>query len=118
MLHILGLCFPWAGKYVIDQHNEGAVLCHGRVTMPFSDPPEQILHAWVEHNGLCLDWQTMEAGCGGIYQGKGYPIGIFYELYTPDPVVKYDYSEALDMLVSQTHWGPWHARFNLFVDAA
>jgi len=99
-----GLCFKWANQQAI---KNDAIVVHGIVTDPLSNPPHSYPHAWIEVNGVVKDWQTMEAGCGGIYRGKGYPIDVFYELFQPQDVVKYEAHEAVTKLLATAHHGSW-----------
>lgn len=80
---------------------------HGVVQQPFSpDPP--YVHAWIEKpDGTLQDWQTMEAGHGGNWMGKGFPKELFYELYSPQQVKEYSAHEALENRKSYGHCGPW-----------
>lgn len=106
-----GQCFSWAAKYAID-HPDSKV-CHAVVTAPCSRPPHRYVHGWVEHNGLCLDWQTMVAGHGGPkFCGIGYPIDVFYALFSPENTIEYTPTEALRLMTAQGHWGPWVTDFD------
>lgn len=75
-----------------------------------SDPPHRYLHAWIEDNGYVYDWQTMEAGHGGVYRGRGFPRDVFYELFQPEDTVRYSWEQALANLVRHGHHGPWDER--------
>lgn len=99
-----GDCFRWA---VQDAAEQGGTVVHGVVTEPSSSPPHRYEHAWVERGGTVFDWQTMEAQHGGKYRGKGYPLDVFYELYTPEGVVKYTAGEAVGEAARTGHYGPW-----------
>jgi hypothetical protein len=102
----LGDCYRWAWKYLL--HNDNATLVHGTIQQPLASNQKKIRHAWIEHNGKVLDWQTMESGFGGIYKGKGYPIDAFYETWSADPEKKYDFDGMLAGLKENGHYGPWH----------
>lgn len=106
-----GLCFPWANRYASER---GGVVVHGLVTEPLSDPPHRYLHAWVEDNGYVYDWQTMEAGHGGIYRGRGWPREAFYDVFQPEHMVRYSWEQALANLVRQGHHGPWEETLEEF----
>ena len=56
---------------------------------------------------MVYDWQTMRAGHGGKFSGKGYPITTFYELYSPKNVQKYTQEQALILSIKNKHFGPW-----------
>ena len=107
----LGRCYPWAYKYL--QKHPDAVLVHGTVSEPFGSK-KRIDHAWIVHNGLVKDWQTMEAHMGGIYAGKGYPWPVYRELWSARPEAEYT-DETIDEALRQCvidegrwHYGPWH----------
>lgn len=108
-----GDCFRWAYRQI--QADPGSLLVHGVVTAPFSDPPHSFPHAWIEKGGLVQDWQTMVAGHGGKYEGKGYPKDVFYALWSPREVRKYDQLEAAKEALKSSggrkkggqHYGPW-----------
>lgn len=101
---LCGLCFPWAFKRVQEY---GGTLVHGIVTSPLSDPPHEYSHAWLELGGKVFDWQTMEAGHGGKYNGKGWPVKTFYKVFQPKNLSKYDQDEAVVKLLKEKHYGPW-----------
>jgi hypothetical protein len=109
-----GLCYPWAYKYVM-KHPD-AILVQGTTVVPFEKPVRKIKHAWVEHRGKAMDWQTMKAGYGGHWRGKGYPLAKFYEIYKPTNMRRYTQKEANEALLSSRggvetggpHFGPWH----------
>lgn len=109
---MIGQCFPWAQNYATK--NDGCIVCHGIVTEPCSSPPKQYVHAWIEHNGLCLDWQTMVAGCGGNFRGQGYPKDIFYELFKPHTIHTYCQERVLVLSLQTGHSGPWDSDFDRF----
>lgn len=99
-----GLCFPWAWRDVFDN---GGTLVHGMVTTPQKRPRHSYAHAWVERDGKVYDWQTMKAGHGGRHRGKGYPRDLFYDLYEPEEVRRFDQEEAMVNLPRYGHYGPW-----------
>tara|TARA_R110000803_G_scaffold184881_1_gene247199 strand:+ start:127 stop:486 length:360 start_codon:yes stop_codon:yes gene_type:complete len=101
-----GDCYRWAWKYVL-KHDD-AIMVHGTIQQPFSSDKKKINHAWVEHNGKVMDWQTMEAMYGGIYQGKGYPSDVFYETWSAIAEKEYDFDGILEGLKNNGHYGPWH----------
>lgn len=101
-----GQCYKWAYNEVV---KNGGILVHAEVTAPFSEPPHRYDHAWVERDGTVYDWQTMEAGHGGKFRGKGYPIKTYYELYQPRDITRYDATEARIAAVSSGHSGPWES---------
>lgn len=93
-----------------------AILVQGTTVIPFEKPVQKIGHAWVEHRGKAYDWQTMEAGYGGKFRGKGYPIEVFNEIYKPTGTRRYTQEEAIVALLKSRggdvsggpHYGPWH----------
>jgi hypothetical protein len=111
-----GLCYPWAFEYVM-KHPD-ATLCQGTTVIPLHKPETKIGHAWVTHRGKVMDWQTMEAGYGGNWRGRGYPEDIFHRLYKPTNVRCYDKEQALIAMAKSrggletggSHYGPWHGK--------
>lgn len=101
----LGQCYDWAFAYA--RKHPGATLVHGTVTEPFSRPPHNFGHAWIVHEGTVYDWQCMEAGCGGNWNGIGYPLTIFMNLFSPRKTTKYTPEEALLLANRTGHHGPW-----------
>ena len=109
---VCGDCYRWAFNSVTES---GGTLVHGMVSEPFSSPVKKYLHAWVERGGKVYDWQTMEAGHGGKWSGKGYPIRTFYELFSPSRMTRYTSREATRKAMSSSggrvrgglHFGPW-----------
>lgn len=100
----LGDCYRWAYNYV---YKHGKALLHqGYVTPPLSNDPA-FQHAWVTHNGLVKDWQTMVAGFGGNYCGRGYPEAAYAELWNPTRVRTFTQEEALIACERAGHYGPW-----------
>jgi len=104
---VLGRCYAWALEYL--RQHPGATLVHGTVTEPFSRPPRSFPHAWIVHEGTVYDWQCMEAGCGGKWNGIGYPLAVFLNLFAPTRTWKYNQEEALILMVKTGHSGPWPA---------
>jgi hypothetical protein len=100
----LGDCYRWAYHYVLK--NPSAILYQGEVKPPLSDDP-YFQHAWVVHDGIVKDWQTMLAGFGGKFMGKGYPKAVFEELWQPRKVTTYTRREMLEAAVKSEHYGPW-----------
>jgi hypothetical protein len=103
----LGQCYAWALAYL--RRHPGATLVHGTVVEPFSNPPHRFLHAWIVHEGTVLDWQCMEAGCGGNWNGIGYPLTVFLNLFDPIRTKKYTQEQAADLFRKTGHSGPWPA---------
>ena len=101
---VCGLCYEWAYR---DVQDHGGVLVQGTVTEPLSSPPSKYLHAWVERGGKVYDWQTMVQGQGGKFRGRGFPRKIFYELFQPERMKRYDDEQAMIALVRHRHYGPW-----------
>ena len=100
----LGDCYRWAYQYVIK--NPTAVLHQGLVTAPHSsDKPFE--HAWIEHNGVIKDWQTMVAGYGGKFRNKGYPKRTWDLLWKPENVKTFTVDEARAESLRYGHYGPW-----------
>lgn len=103
-----GNCYPFAYRFIADSEwDTDVTLVHGTVSEPFTDPPHEYLHAWIEKEGVVYDWQTMEASHGGQYSGKGYPKSVFYELFDPKNMTKFDKEQALINLARNGHYGPW-----------
>lgn len=103
----LGDCYRWAYNYIF-KHGT-ALLHHGYVNSPFSKNPA-FPHAWVTHNGLVKDWQTMVAGFGGKFRGLGYPEAVYAELWHPTRVHTFTQEEALIAAGRSEHYGPWTAK--------
>tara|TARA_Y100000034_G_C6837139_1_gene378429 strand:+ start:202 stop:1218 length:1017 start_codon:yes stop_codon:yes gene_type:complete len=101
-----GQCFPWAYEYI--NENPDAMLLHGYVTEPLSDPPKRYWHGWVIHNGIVKDYQTMVEGHGGRFAFKGYPVALWMSLYKPWDVEEYERDEARAARAYCRHVGPWH----------
>ena len=98
----VGECYRWAGKYITSTGR--GVLVHATVHDLWDGHAYQ--HAWIEDNGKCLDWQTMEVG-SSKYGKKGWPKEEFYGAYKPINIKRYDENKATTMLVKNKHWGPW-----------
>jgi len=100
----LGDCYRWAYLYVVNHPK--AVLHQGLVTAPYSDlPPYE--HAWVEHDGVVKDWQTMVAGYGGKFRFRGYPERTWEALWKPERVKMFSREEAMAEMSRTGHYGPW-----------
>lgn len=94
---------------MMDNHNSGdIVLVHAYVNDPWFKGLNYA-HGWIEEDGLVKDWQTIENG-SSKYAGKGWPIDEFYEAYTPEDIVKYDFDKMLKAVLKYEHYGPWHGR--------
>lgn len=106
----LGECYEWAYRQIFDDDSGRTVLVHGVVTEPFKSPPHKYVHAWIERDGKVLDWQTIEGGGGGHYHGVGFPVDLFYELFRPTKMRRYDQKAAMLAAVKNKHFGPWHGR--------
>lgn len=100
----LGDCYRWAYNYVFKHAN--ALLHQGQVRAPLSNDPA-FLHAWVTHKGIVKDWQTMVAGFGGKFRGRGYPEAVYAELWQPSGVQTFTQEEALIAAARAGHYGPW-----------
>lgn len=87
-----GDCYRWAFRYALEHPD--AVLIHGTVAEPMGSP-KRIAHAWVVHDGIVKDWQTMEAGYGGKWEGQGYPWPAFQKTWAARPVEEYDYDDVM-----------------------
>ncbi|NIQ15498.1 MAG: hypothetical protein GTO02_14205 [Candidatus Dadabacteria bacterium] len=104
----VGQCYSYALNLIKKSGwDEDVMLVHGTVSAPFSDPPHSYNHAWIEKEGIVYDWQCMEFGHGGKYRSKGYPKAVFYELYDPQNMTRYDKEQALINAVRNGHFGPW-----------
>jgi hypothetical protein len=98
-----GDCFRWAFRYAV-KHPK-ALVVHGTVQEPLGT--HRYPHAWVTHRGRVKDWQTMEAGFGGKWQGKGYPLATFQMLWKPQDEVRFTAIEAIRLSVKTGHYGPF-----------
>jgi hypothetical protein len=56
---------------------------------------------------MVYDWQTMVAGAGGKFTGKGWPKAVFYETFKPEVITEYTRSEILKNTTKYDHFGPW-----------
>lgn len=102
----LGDCYRWAYNYV--RKHPSAVLYQGMVTAPYADGPEEPFgHAWVVDGGVVKDWQTMVAGFGGRYKGKGWPVDVWATRWKPTNVRRYTLDQARAELLRNKHFGPW-----------
>ncbi len=100
-----GDCFRYVWNYALK--HLGAIFIHGTVIEPCAMDPNRHVHAWVEDNGFVYDWQTMEAGEGGKFTGKGWPKGIYYETFKPEDITRYTMHEILRNTGYHNHFGPW-----------
>jgi len=100
-----GECYSYAYRY--SRKHPDATIVHATVIEPFAIDPNRHAHAWVEEGGIIYDWQTMVAGEGGKFTGKGWPKGVFYEVFEPKDVKKYTSSEILRNTFRNKHYGPW-----------
>lgn len=102
----LGDCFRWAYLYIL--RHPGAVLYQGQVKAPYRGAPEEHYdHAWVVDGGIVKDWQTMVAGLGGQYRGKGWPASTWERVWRPQDVRAYSIEQAAMELSKFGHYGPW-----------
>ena len=99
-----GDCFMAAGKYISDfafQSQEKTFLVHGIVTGQGEIRGIRFLHAWVENNNMVIDKSN----------GKDLhiPKDLYYALgnINPGEIVKYTYSEAIEKMLNNGHYGPW-----------
>lgn len=101
-----GRCFPYVHRQALVALVEnGTVVCvHGRIKQPFTD--RYYPHAWIEVDGLVMDWQTMEMG-SSKFAGKGWPIDLFYETFNPISVEKYSSNELIKLVRTSGHTGPF-----------
>jgi len=98
-----GDCYRWAFRYAVNHPD--AVIVHGAVQEPLG--ARRYPHAWVLHQGRVKDWQTIEAGFGGKWQGKGYPMRTFKALWKPEESVRYSATDAIRLSVAARHYGPF-----------
>ena len=107
-----GQCYRWAYQYV--RQHPGALLVHGTVSAEAFGEGRRIDHAWVIHDGLVKDWQTMVAGFGGNWSGKGYPWADYREVWSARPEEEYTNETLWDAVArgakeaGSMHYGPWH----------
>jgi len=105
-----GQCYSWALRQIRNDTSGHTVLVHGTVTEPFHRPLHKYPHAWVERDGKVFDWQTIEAGHGGNFMGVGFPREVFYELFKPTKMKRYNHNAALVAALRSGHHGPWHGQ--------
>lgn len=103
----LGDCYRWAYHYVLK--HPGAVLYQGKVTAPPSSGGGSAPydHAWVLDGGVVKDWQTMVAGFGGRYRGRGWPESVWNRVWQPQDTRAYSIEQAMIQLAQHDHYGPW-----------
>jgi hypothetical protein len=102
----VGDCFRWAYTYILKHPN--ALLQQGLVVAPYKGiAKEPYAHAWVVHNGVVKDWQTMVAGMGGQYRGVGWPEAVWERLWHPTEVRSFAIEQAAIALLENGHYGPW-----------
>ena len=101
-----GRCYAWAWR---DVQEHGGTLVHGIVREPFVTPAHHYWHGLSERDGIARDWQCMKVGYGGKWRGKGYPLDVFYSLYEPEHVVRYD-EDLASMLMLEGGPMPGHRR--------
>lgn len=102
----LGDCYRWAYQYLLKHPT--AVLCQGTVVAPYADAgPARYAHAWIVDGGVVKDWQTMVAGFGGRFSGRGWPAKHWVQRWQPLSVKKYTITEAVAQLSEHGHYGPW-----------
>jgi hypothetical protein len=82
-------------------------MVHGTIREPFAEVPKRYGHAWIVHDGLIKDWQTMESYLGGKYNKKGYPIPMWMDMYQPHMHAEYGSKEAIAKMLEFKHMGPW-----------
>lgn len=102
----IGDCFRFANNLARQlsekMPDKQVIVCHGIVVEPFALDPNPHIHAWVEANGNCYDWQLKTAGKHFL------PIKDFYELFKPKKVKRYDAHQAMVQQLKAKHHGPWH----------
>jgi len=113
-----GDCYRWAFKHHLLFKAEGKdpVLKHGKVLDRWGDTSvgqgNHYDHAWLEVEGLAMDWQTMENPArGGKYAGKGWPIDEFYEYHEPQDIQSYTGMEPAELRSITKHTGPWSIKY-------
>lgn len=104
----MGHCFDFAIRKATEIVTDGVIpisdikIVHAIVQPEWHD--RAYVHAWVESMGRCWDSQ-MEHG-----EAVSLPIKDFYKHYgvKKETVKKYSYKEAVKLLTTSGHYGPWH----------
>lgn len=95
-----GSCYVDCAETLMEMHDDGWELVHGRPTR--TKPPFcEFGHAWLEHagRGLVLD----------VAGNKAFRIADYYAVGRIDPAVcrRYSAARARQLLLSHGHYGPW-----------
>jgi len=118
-----GMCFPfayqkaeeWFEQYYtppLDPDEDGEKhpnlndkskfkVVHGTVTDKWKNPPQPIVHAWVEMGDLVFDDQTQHTKPNGVEKE------FYYDMYQPEPYREFTASEAITNCIMKGGEGPW-----------
>jgi len=113
-----GDCFVVAARLVLNDDEGELRLCHGEVmaeTVPeghTATPGEYHWHAWVEKTTYIVYKGTKYALVTCIDKANGndgeLPQGFYYNAGHVINVKRYDRREAMRMMLTFEHYGPWH----------
>ena len=118
-----GMCFPFAQQKAeewfeqhytppLDPDDDGEKhpdlndkskfkIIHGTVTDKWKNPPQPIVHAWVEMGNLVFDDQTQHTKPNGVEKE------FYYDMYQPEPYREFTASEAITNCIMKGGEGPW-----------
>ncbi len=91
----LGQCYILSGRYVLGHPN--AELIHGIVTNRIGDG-RTLEHAWVEYDNIVFD-PVIE---------QEFQKEIYYALFIPKIIERYNHEEVCKIMLRNKHWGPWN----------
>ena len=107
-----GNCYPTAARiilaYAYSEDAQEIRLVHGTVTGQSGTALAGVRfgHAWVEElvDGV---WWAIDKSNGNDVR---IPAGLYYAIgqIRPNEVVRYEPDEAIEMLATHKHYGPWH----------
>jgi len=119
-----GMCFPFAHQKAeewfeqhytppLDPDEDGQKhpdlndkskfkIVHGTVTDKWKNPPQSIVHAWVEMGDLVFDDQTQHTKPDGVDKD------VYYDIYQPQPYQEFTASEAITNCIMKGGEGPWN----------
>jgi hypothetical protein len=76
-------------------------IIHGTVTDKWKNPPQPIVHAWVEMGDLVFDDQTQHTKPDGIEKE------FYYDMYKPEIYGEFTAEEAITNCIMKGGEGPW-----------